>query len=228
MTRSIIVGMGLWRNNKDRSNQRGQVAILFALVFTFMFVLFAFVVDFGNIVNAKINLQNAVDQAAYAGAAWEARIMNELAQVNYHMRQDVKELGMRVWVTHLRHNRDYPRGSAFINGNGSPPQVEPFICQQAQGYVSLSGVVYQSTTNICRNASPTTGGFRPSSFRRSSRLLTLSTLPSTHRFARFRLNQTKNAAQLLMIIWNWRVICLRFTRTDPDSTCSKSSPLPVL
>jgi Flp pilus assembly protein TadG len=70
------------RKRHDR-RESGQVAILFALVFTFMFVLFAMVVDFGHLVNNKINLQNAADAAAYSGAAWQARALSNLGQMNY-------------------------------------------------------------------------------------------------------------------------------------------------
>jgi len=146
---------------KRRDGERGQVAILFALVFTFMFVLFAMVVDFGHLVNNKINLQNSADAAAYAGAAWQAQALSRLGQVNYRLRQNVKELAMRAQVTHLRHNARFPRGSQNWNGNGAPPNVEPFICQQAHGYRGLSGLKYKADTNLCENASPSTGGLPP-------------------------------------------------------------------
>ncbi|MBI1861710.1 MAG: pilus assembly protein [Deltaproteobacteria bacterium] len=140
----------------------GQVAILFALVFTFLFVLFGFVVDFGHLVNTKINLQIAADSAAYAGAAWQARLLDKIAVVNYRMRQDVKEFAMRVNVTHLRHNRGFPRGSQFINGPAQAPGMEdPWVCQQAHGYTAISGLRYAQDTNLCRNASPSTGGLPP-------------------------------------------------------------------
>ena len=106
-------------NNAMRTgvkNQRGQVAILFAMVFTFMFVLFAFVVDFSHLINNKINLQIAADTAAYAGAAWQARTLNRIGQINYHLRQDLKELAMRINVVHVRNNRNFPRGSSIIKG----------------------------------------------------------------------------------------------------------------
>jgi Flp pilus assembly protein TadG len=77
-----------------RKNQRGQVAILFALVFTFMFILFAFVVDFAHLINNKMNLQIAADMAAYTGAAWQARTLNQIGQVNYHLRQDIRTFQM--------------------------------------------------------------------------------------------------------------------------------------
>ncbi|MFM8314158.1 MAG: TadE/TadG family type IV pilus assembly protein, partial [Deltaproteobacteria bacterium] len=145
-------------------NQRGQVAILFALVFTFMFVLFAFVVDFSHLINNKINLQIAADTAAYAGAAWQARTLNRIGQVNYHLRQDFKELAMRVNVLHTRHNRNFPRGNGFISGGNVDSRslsYRPFVCQQAHGYQSLAGVTYSQQTNLCANADPSVGGLPP-------------------------------------------------------------------
>ena len=44
-----------YRNHKK---EKGQVAVLFALVFTFLFVLFAFVVDFAHLVNSKNQFAN--------------------------------------------------------------------------------------------------------------------------------------------------------------------------
>lgn len=146
---------------RNRRGERGQVAILFALVFTFLFVLFAFVVDFGHLINTKINLQIAADSAAYAGAAWQARQLNRMSMINYHLRQDLKEFAMRANVTHLRHNRNFPRGAGFYNGGGGTPNVNPFICQQAHGYRSISGIPYAQDTNLCRNADPETGGLPP-------------------------------------------------------------------
>jgi hypothetical protein len=146
---------------KMRQGEHGQVAILFALVFTFLFVLFALVVDFGHIVNDKMNLQIAADTAAYAGAAWQARQLNRIAAVNYRLRQDWKEFAMRVNVTHMRHNRNYPRGAQYYNGAPQAPAIDPWICQQAEGYRSLSGLQYAQDTNLCRNADPATGGLPP-------------------------------------------------------------------
>lgn len=142
-----------------RKSERGQVAILFALVFTFMFVLFCFVVDFAHLINTKMNLQMAADAAAYAGASWEARTLNKLGLINYRMRQNVKEFAMRLQVTHLRHNRNFPRG-VDVNTEAAP-NTEPFICQQAHGYRALSGLRYDQDTNLCRNASPSVGGLPP-------------------------------------------------------------------
>src|SRR4051812_37328196 len=140
------------RSMRNRG-ESGQIAVLFALVFTFLFIMFGFVVDFANLVNNKINLQNAADAAAYAGAAYEAQALDRLSMVNYRLRQNTKELVMRALVTHLRHNRNFPRGTAFINGGDQAAPVQPFMCQQAHGYVALSGLKYANDTNLCRNAS---------------------------------------------------------------------------
>ncbi|NDG27120.1 MAG: hypothetical protein EB120_08095, partial [Proteobacteria bacterium] len=143
-------------------NSRGQVAILFALVFTFMFVLFAFVVDFGHLIHNKMNLQIAADSAAYAGAAWQARLLNQMGIVNYHLRQDHKELTMRINVTHARFNRTFPRGRTYIDGpHGLSAGSATMVCQQAYSYLSLRGRRYASDTNLCRNADPATGGLPP-------------------------------------------------------------------
>lgn len=146
--------------NRHR-RESGQVAILFAMVFTFMFVLFAFVVDFSHLVNNKINLQIAADAAAYSGAAYQANTLNRLGQMNYRLRQNLKEMAMRVQVTHLRHNKNFPTGPAAYRGPDAQPSTEPFICQQAHGYRSISGLQYANDTNLCRNASPSTGGLPP-------------------------------------------------------------------
>ncbi len=154
LMRRIILNMG------KRGTSRGQVTILFAMIFTTLMVL-CLVVDFSHLVHSKMNLQIAADSAAYAGAAWQARTLNRIAQVNYRLRQDLKEMVMRLQVTHLRHNRNFPRGDAFINGAPQVPQTELFVCQQAHGYVSLSGLRYRPDTNLCRNASPSSGGLPP-------------------------------------------------------------------
>jgi Flp pilus assembly protein TadG len=71
-------------------NKKGQMLIFFGLAFTFLFLLFAMVVNISFIVTAKINLQNAVDLAAYAGAAQQARYMTALGIWNYEMRRNFK------------------------------------------------------------------------------------------------------------------------------------------
>ena len=72
-------------------NERGQAAIFMALFFSTMILLFAFTTNVGMLVHAKINLQNAADAAAYAGAAVQARQLTAAAYLNWEMRRALKE-----------------------------------------------------------------------------------------------------------------------------------------
>ncbi len=71
--------------------ERGQAAIFMALFASTMILLFAFTTNIGMLVHAKINLQNAADAAAYAGAATQARQLTSVAYLNYEMRRALKE-----------------------------------------------------------------------------------------------------------------------------------------
>jgi hypothetical protein len=59
-------------------------------IFT-MIIMFAFTTNVGMLVHAKINLQNAADAAAYAGAAVQARQLTSAAYLNWEMRRALKE-----------------------------------------------------------------------------------------------------------------------------------------
>src|SRR5271154_58170 len=67
------------------------------MMLTFM-LFFAFVVNTGMLVNAKINLQNAADLAAYSGAAVQARQLTTAAYLNYEMRRQYKKFLFRYYV----------------------------------------------------------------------------------------------------------------------------------
>jgi len=73
-----------------RIKKQGQISILIVLSFIPLFTLFAFVVNIGMLVHAKIALQNAADLAAVAGAATQARQLTAISHVNYMMRQTYK------------------------------------------------------------------------------------------------------------------------------------------
>jgi hypothetical protein len=80
----------LFRRTKLR-DERGQAAIFMALFVSTMIMLFAFTTNIGMLVHAKINLQNAADAAAYAGAAVQARQLTNAAYLNWEMRRALKE-----------------------------------------------------------------------------------------------------------------------------------------
>ena len=94
------MGIGLPDSQAKRphKNQRGQAAILMGMmILTFLF-LFQFVINTGLLVNAKINLQNAADFAAYAGAATQARQLNQIGYLNYEMRRQYKKFLFRYYI----------------------------------------------------------------------------------------------------------------------------------
>ncbi len=77
---------------------RGQASIMIALLILTFILFFAFVVNTGTLINAKINLQNAADMAAYSGAATQARQLNHIAYLNYEMRRQYKKFLYRYYV----------------------------------------------------------------------------------------------------------------------------------
>lgn len=85
------------------------------MLLTFL-LFFAFVVNVGMIVNAKINLQNAADLAAYAGAATQARQLTQIGMLNYEMRRQYKKFLFRYYVLGNMAQRDFPR-------DGGPPPI---------------------------------------------------------------------------------------------------------
>jgi hypothetical protein len=60
--------------------------------------LLAFIINVGLFVKAKINLQNATDAAAYAGAAVQARQLTNMAYVNWEIRNTYKEWMFKYYV----------------------------------------------------------------------------------------------------------------------------------
>lgn len=79
-------------------NETGQMSVFIALIFQVLFVFFAMVVNIGLLVHDKINLQNAVDLGAYYAAQRQAEILNEIAHINYQIRQDYKLFAWRYRV----------------------------------------------------------------------------------------------------------------------------------
>lgn len=71
---------------RQPSNQRGQVAVLFALIFPLFVLLLAFFVNMGLLINQKIRLQNAVDAGVYSATASMARDLNRVVSLNREIR----------------------------------------------------------------------------------------------------------------------------------------------
>src|SRR3989344_2842109 len=73
-----------------KNSESGQATIFMALFMSTMILLFAFTTNIGMLVHAKINLQNAADAAAYAGAAVQARQLTSVGYLNWEMRRALK------------------------------------------------------------------------------------------------------------------------------------------
>ncbi|MBP5296240.1 MAG: hypothetical protein J6Y94_02785, partial [Bacteriovoracaceae bacterium] len=133
---------------------RGQITVFLAITLIGVMSMLAFVVNVGLFVKAKINLQNAVDAAAWAGAAVQARQMTTLAYLNWEMRNVYKECMFKFYVlgqfsltdTRLdtsyalspeqnghagmsfRMRQFYPRGHSHHNPKSFDPYNVPSLC----------------------------------------------------------------------------------------------------
>ena len=79
-------------------NEQGQISIFFSASLVVMITIVAFVINVGLFVKAKINLQNATDAAAYAGASVQARQLSKIAYLNWEMRNVYKEWMYKYYV----------------------------------------------------------------------------------------------------------------------------------
>lgn len=114
---------------KSVRNQRGQMAIFIALIFQVLFVLFAMAINIALVVHDKINLQNAVDLAAYYAAQRQAEILNVMAHQNYAIRQSWKLLTWRYRVLGTAGLQD-PRAPFVIDNRADTPFSipSPIVC----------------------------------------------------------------------------------------------------
>lgn len=129
-------------------NQKGQATIMIATMIMTLVLLFAFTVNTGMLVNAKINLQNAADVAAYAGAATQARQLNDISYLNYEMRRQYKKFLFRYYVVGSMSQKNFPRGAGGSGAyNFSPDGVDanafgvPAVC-----------FIFNSQDNFCQKA----------------------------------------------------------------------------
>lgn len=122
-------------------NFKGQMTLFFAIAMVLILTLMAFLVNVGMFVKAKINLQNAVDAAAYSGAAVQARQLTDIAYLNWELRNIYKEFMFKYYVLGQLSNPNTQMskltGSAMDfrlpSLNSSDPQDEfniPSICIQ--------------------------------------------------------------------------------------------------
>lgn len=78
-------------------NEKGQLSIFLGVSMVVTVSMLAFVVNVGMFVKAKINLQNAVDAAAWSGAAVQARHLTRIGHLNWEIRNTYKEWMMKYY-----------------------------------------------------------------------------------------------------------------------------------
>src|SRR3954447_2975848 len=93
---SIQMGSSRRKGLSQTKSEKGQISVMIGVMMMTFILFFAFVVNTGMLVNAKINLQNAADLAAYAGAAVQARQLTQISYLNYEMRRQWKKFLFRI------------------------------------------------------------------------------------------------------------------------------------
>jgi hypothetical protein len=101
----------LSQGSKRSRQEDGQASVMIGMIILTFILFFAFVINTGMLVNAKINLQNAADLAAYSGAAVQARQLNNIAYLNYEMRRQYKKFIFRYYVLGTAMYTTYPTDS---------------------------------------------------------------------------------------------------------------------
>src|SRR6476659_7270993 len=109
--------------------ESGQASIMIGMIVLTFILFFAFVINTGMLVNAKINLQNAADLAAYAGAAVQARQLTQISYLNYEMRRQWKKFLFRIYVIGNMAQDGFPRtpgarGKMTYVPNNNTPAVD--------------------------------------------------------------------------------------------------------
>ncbi len=139
-------------------NQKGQLSIFLAISIVFFMTTVAFVINVGLFVKAKINLQNAVDAAAWSGAAVQARQLTDIGYLNWEMRNNYKEWLYKYYVLGNFSTKgvqnplasgsqsNFRLGNQFERGGGGDKYNIPSICLASNlstnvcNFYSLPGV----------------------------------------------------------------------------------------
>lgn len=144
-----------------QKRNRGQLTIFMGISMILVMGMLAFIVNVGLFVKAKINLQNAVDAAAFSGAATQARQLTNIAYANWEIRNTYKEWMFKYYI--LGQIGLFPTN--FSNLNGKTPSMNfrlnvpgglGFNAASAQGNIAVdaynvpSVCIHNNTSkNIC-------------------------------------------------------------------------------
>lgn len=111
------------------SNEKGQLTIFMGIAITIIFSCLAFMVNVGLFVKAKINLQNAVDAAAWSGAAVQARQLSKIGYLNWEIRNVYKEWMFKYYVVGQLAN------SKIASDTKTPKDFRPKVLSSGSGFV---------------------------------------------------------------------------------------------
>jgi hypothetical protein len=126
---------------------------MIAVMMTTLILFFAFVINTGMLVNAKINLQNAADMAAFAGASVQARQLTYISYLNYEMRRQWKKFLYRLFVFGNMAQDSFPRqltGPATQTTPMQYTQVDINTGAVTNYFVPVTCVVFSERDNYCR------------------------------------------------------------------------------
>lgn len=112
------------------------------MMMTFI-LLFAFVINTGMLVNAKINLQNAADLAAYAGASAQGRQLTHISYLNYEMRRQWKKFLFRLFVV------GNMAQDGFQNLSSGPMHYIPDNSTGEDLQIPTTCIVFNAKDNFC-------------------------------------------------------------------------------
>lgn len=122
---------------KIAKNQQGQLSIFLGMSLLVVISFLAFIVNVGLFVKAKINLQNAVDAAAYSGAAVQARQLTNIAWLNWEIRNTYKEWLFKYYILGQK-GRDSIQRVNITNTSFNNPamnfRLTPFYKPGTDGY----------------------------------------------------------------------------------------------
>lgn len=152
--RALIIGFyALQRGRKTqrRLGESGQSTLFVGMSLGLFVVFFAFVINIGMLVNAKINLQNAADLAAYAGASVQARQLNHIGWLNYEMRRALKKYLFRYYVIGNIAMEPFPRNNP--GPTGGEPRWAPRLAAPPVYGVPVVCIIFGERDNYCQNAS---------------------------------------------------------------------------
>jgi hypothetical protein len=132
---------GFRRLNRQLKRERGQASLMIGMMLMTFILFFAFVVNTGMLVNAKINLQNAADLAAYAGAATQARQLTQISYLNYEMRRQYKKFLFRYYVVGNMAQKSFTTQPNLWSPDGNPANSYgvPSVC-----------LIFKSSDNFCQ------------------------------------------------------------------------------